>query len=232
MLEYRASRSFILVCPLCHSKKLSLFSQFIEKSFGQLNERFYYCCSQCQLIFLRPDLRLSADQEEERYKTHQNSADNSGYTQFLSQILTPLQSVISKSDRGLDFGCGPEPVLVQMMQDSDFQMDYFDPLFFPHTEELKQKYDFLTCTEVLEHVFDLKTFLYKMQSLLRENGVFACMTSLYESSIDFKSWPYRKDDTHVCFFQQETMVFIQKMLNWNLIYQSANKVFIFKNDSL
>ena len=55
---------------------------------------------------------------------------------------------------GLDFGCGPGPALANMMQSDGYEMEIYDPFFFPNKDALSKKYDFITCTETAEHFFN------------------------------------------------------------------------------
>lgn len=49
-------------------------------------------------------------------------------------------------------------------------MECYDPFFFPSDSILSQKYDFVTCTEAIEHFFEPKKEWKLLLSLLKENG--------------------------------------------------------------
>ncbi|MDA1381669.1 methyltransferase domain-containing protein [Plesiomonas shigelloides subsp. oncorhynchi] len=51
----------------------------------------------------------------------------------------------------MDFGCGPGPLLAQMLEEAGFRMHKYDPYFHPERATLAREYDFVTCTEVAEH---------------------------------------------------------------------------------
>jgi hypothetical protein len=47
-----------------------------------------------------------------------------------------------------------------------------------------------------------------LTSLLKTNGMLLIMTMLYNDQIDFHSWNYRNDSTHVFIYRKETIEFI------------------------
>ena len=218
-------------CSLCRSENIEVFSKFDEKIFGEFRPRLYFCCRQCYLIFLAPEMRLEAQTEKNRYVSHENNEGDVGYVKFLNQIITPLEINLSNGANGHDFGCGPNPVLAKLLVKKKFQMNFYDPFFFPDQAVFKFKYDFVTCTEVLEHVYDLESTVDMILSLLKPKGIFGFMTSLYNPKIDFKNWTYRRDDTHVHFFQKETLEYLLRSRNLKPAFSDDKKVFIFqKND--
>ena len=50
-------------------------------------------------------------------------------------------------------------------------------------------------------------------SKLNKNGVLLIMTLLYNENIDFKSWFYKNDPTHVFIYRKETIEFIARTYN-------------------
>ena len=92
---------------------------------------------------------------------------------------------------------------------ADSEVVSFDPYYFPEIK-LEGKYDFITCSEVVEHLYQPGTEIQKLQSLIKSGGILGVMTQLYSEEIDFADWWYRRDPTHVCFFQRQTMEWIAR----------------------
>ena len=192
-------------CPLCRGQGLRLFFSRIDKVFGA---RVYDHCLTCDLVFLKPHLRLSVEAERERYRAHQNSPSDEGYVRFLNRLLIPLKERIPAGAKGLDYGCGPGPTISVLMENENYQVVNYDPAFFPNEDAFFSEYQFITCTEVIEHVCDPKNIFKILFDLLRKDGVLAIMTQVRYDNVNFKEWWYPKDPTHICFFSNRTFAWI------------------------
>ena len=80
-------------------------------------------------MFKDPELHPSAEEEEYRYAQHNNSDDCPGYRDFLNQALEPTLPYLDFGMEGLDFGCGPNPVLARMLDEAGYSCTYYDPFF-------------------------------------------------------------------------------------------------------
>src|SRR5690606_19582436 len=130
-------------CPLCqHISK--------ENKIIGPDQRKFLFCEKCYLVFVHADFLPSALNEKGRYLQHQNSIEDSAYVEFLNQAIQPALSFLEKENTGLDFGCGPVPVLSQLLGKLDLNCAYYDPFFFPQLDDTKH-YDFVFATECLEH---------------------------------------------------------------------------------
>ncbi len=204
-------------CPLCNSLDIRLFSNVSNKT--------YYKCNTCSLIFIDSIHHLNIIEEKTRYSFHKNNIEDNGYVNFLNKVITPAKQFLKKGMHGLDFGCGPNPVLSQLLEKSGYKCDYFDPLFFPRKKKID--YDFIFATECFEHFFYPKKELQELNSILKKGGVLAVMTEIITAKIDFDNWYYIKDPTHVCFYSMDTINFICKNLELKIIYTDMSRVFIF-----
>ena len=112
------------MCPLC----LSTHIQSLPKaSDGQR----YYLCEVCDLRFLDKSQHLESDSEKQRYCTHRTHLADGGYRKFVSGLLDSVQKHVPKGGRILDFGAGHQPVLAQWMRDLGFEVEVYDPFFWP-----------------------------------------------------------------------------------------------------
>jgi hypothetical protein len=185
-----------LVCPLC--------SSFEHTPWCADKRREYFRCQTCLLIFVPAAFHLSRDREHAEYDLHQNSPESPAYRGFLSRLFVPVQAGLPPSRRGLDFGSGPGPTLSVMFQEAGHRMAIYDPYFAPDASVLTTQYDFVTASEVVEHLRDPKTDLARVWSCVQPGGLLGIMTKLALDQAAFASWHYKNDLTHVSFFSRET----------------------------
>ena len=185
-----------LPCPLCDAHQASEF--FADR------RRTYVRCGNCMLVFVPPEFYLGLEAERREYELHENEVGDPGYRRFLSRLAEPLQTRLEPGARGLDFGCGPGPALAEMLREAGFSMALYDPFFHPESEVLEEKYDFITATEVVEHLHRPGQELRDLWQRLRPGGVLGIMTKLVIDREAFSRWHYKNDQTHVVFFSETT----------------------------
>lgn len=179
----------------------------------------YFRCPSCDLIFIDQKHILPRDKEKDRYLLHNNSPENKGYLSMLSEFVN--QTVIPFNigiNTGLDYGCGPTPVLKELISVMGIEMDIYDPFFFNNLDFMKEKYDLIVSTEVFEHFSSPKEEIKLLASILKPNGILAVMTLFHKDSINFDSWWYRKDSTHICFYSYKTCCWIAEKHSLELLY--------------
>ena len=180
-------------CPLCHTSKSSAF--YSDK------RRDYWQCDCCSLVFVPTAQRLPAAEEKAIYDLHNNS-DDAGYRRFLNRLAEPLLVRLPKTAEGLDFGCGPGPVLAKMLEEAGHRVSLYDHFYAPEAERLQRQYDFIVATEVVEHLFQPGEELQRLWRCLRPGGWLGLMTKLVIDREAFSRWHYKNDPTHVCFFSR------------------------------
>ena len=187
-------------CPLCKSSE----TRFLTDANPH---RDLHRCDDCALMWVAPETHLSLAAEKERYLQHRNSPSDEGYKRFLSRLVDPLLSILPSGSTGLDFGSGPGPTLSKILSEHGFQVANYDPLFGPYELPLKPV-DFVTATEVLEHFRSPLPELRLLTSLVPRGGFLGVMTQ--EPPLDLKGWFYLRDPSHVTFFSDRTMIWLQK----------------------
>jgi len=208
-------------CIVCKSDLVSVYKIIDSKK--------YWDCKFCFARFLDKDHYLELSLERERYLLHENRIDDKAYRDFLSKLANPLTEKLSKKSEGLDYGCGEGPALADIFTSLGFKMNLYDPFFFPDKDIFLKKYDFITCTEVVEHFYSpFKEFVF-LDSLLEKEGWLGIMTSFLPTDELFKNWYYRKDPTHVVFYTKETFEVIASQRNWSLEIESKDVVLFYKN---
>jgi len=190
-------------CPLCKSKDTAEFAAVSAT-------RIFYLCIHCDLRFLRSDLRLNSKEEKERYDFHQNDVEDKHYRAFVSPLVNAVEEKLFPGAHGLDFGCGPGPVASHILREKGFAMDLYDPYFQPKMDDLKDRYDFIICCEVMEHFFDPLKEIKFLRERIHKGGFLFAMTQLWRNQIPFENWTYQRDLTHVCFYSEETFRWIQE----------------------
>ncbi|WP_404377068.1 class I SAM-dependent methyltransferase [Vreelandella aquamarina] len=183
-------------CPLCHTQEPALYHQD--------RRRDYYQCATCALVFVPSEQHLSAVDEKNEYDRHQNSPQDKGYRRFLGRLFTPLVAKLAPGAQGLDFGCGPGPTLSVMFTEAGFDMDEYDIFYAPVAAHLARQYDFITATEVVEHLAAPGKVLKQRVAQLHHGGYLGLMTKRVTSQAAFARWHYINDPTHVCFFSVAT----------------------------
>ena len=188
-------------CPLCQSQNTSLYHE--DK------KRPYLRCAVCDLIFVPSSYHLNAEQEKAVYDQHENNPDDQGYRKFLSRAWHPLRDRLKDGDTGLDFGSGPGPTLSLMAQEDGFPCAIYDLYFANQPEVLReQHYDFITSTEVIEHIAAPDKVLNQLFSMLKAKGLLCLMTKRHHPDDDFSRWHYILDPTHITFFSEHTFQWI------------------------
>lgn len=206
-------------CPLCSS--LSTKSYHITPLPHQSH---YYLCSDCFLIFTDPQYILEQSEEKGRYDQHHNDSKDEGYRKFLRTLTEPLNKLLAPNSYGLDFGCGPGPTLSLIMSELGHKTELYDPYYFPNEDILKNTFDFITSTEVFEHLSKPKLEIEKLMSALKPGGYLAIMTQFYFDNTDFASWWYKNDPTHICFYHHKTMEWIAEHYQLNIVLMTKNIV--------
>lgn len=183
-------------CPLCNGVD--------NVAFHSDRRRPYLRCERCALVFVPPSHLPGREAERREYDLHRNRVDDPGYRAFLSRLAVPLARRLSPAARGLDFGCGSGPALAAMLREAGFNVSLYDSFYYPDTAALDGRYDFITATEVVEHLHRPGSELQRLWSLLAGGGWLGIMTKLVRDREAFAGWHYKNDPTHVCFFSKQT----------------------------
>lgn len=190
-------------CPLCFATGRPFFHDTSPRNRGGQGVA-YHRCPTCQLVYMLPHQFLSAAAEKEVYGFHENSPDDPAYRRFLGRLYTPMIERLSPQSSGFDFGSGPGPTLSVMFAEAGHTMAIYDPFFAPDKRPFRHQYDFVTATEVVEHLHQPRQELDRLWNCLKPGGLFGIMTKRVRDQQAFASWHYKNDPTHVCFFALDT----------------------------
>lgn len=221
-------------CPLCKEAALALYHTatrsipwrlYAPHCAGRTELRFFRCAV-CDLIVKDPEVRSTREQEREHYAKHNNDIRDTGYRAHLVRLLEPVLERASSDGVGLDFGCGPSLSIEVLARERGVECLSYDPHFFPGTEKLRERsYDFITCSEVVEHFSDPLAEFSRLVSLLKPGGILGVMTHLVPQ--DFSEWWYHRDPTHVVFYSERTFQWLSSNIGCPLLY-SVDGVVLFE----
>jgi SAM-dependent methyltransferase len=196
----------VSTCPLCAAEDRARLVDAVA----------YRDCGVCGMLAMHPDNLPTRDVQREQYELHENDPGDPRYRAFLDRLARPLIQRLQPGQRGLDYGCGPGPALVAMLSERGFPTVGYDPFFSPDPRPLQQTWDFITCTETVEHFHHPRQEFDRLARMLNPGGILAIMTRVLADDVDFATWFYRRDPTHVAFYRPQTLQWIADRHGWQL----------------
>lgn len=193
-------------CILCEGK---------TKFFQLWRNNKYFKCSRCNSVMLDSESYVDESEEKARYEEHNNDVEDKRYQAFVSPIVNEVLREYKENDLGLDFGSGTGPVISKLLKDRGYNIKEYDPFFANYPSRLDKKYDYIVCCEVVEHFHDPVGEFRLLKSLLKPGGSIYIMTSIYEEDIDFISWHYKDDITHVFFYHRDALKWIENNIGFS-----------------
>ncbi len=166
-------------------------------------------------------------EEKNRYLHHISDAGSDGHIRHINIALSPARPFLTPDSKCLDYGCGPKPVLKDLLTETGIQCDSYDPYFFPQLPDTGS-YDHIFCLETAEHFFDPHKECKRLNALLKPGGHITFMTEWYKRAEDMKDWYYKRDQTHVIFFHPLTWDYIGQTFGWRTVYSDHQRVIIFE----
>ena len=207
------------MCPLCLNQKSELFDQDKHRSF--------HLCKMCNLVFVQRENLIPEDLEKKRYESHENSEEDDGYRSYLNKIATSIKDHLSPNDIGLDFGCGKTKILAGLLR--PWSVYSYDVYFHPDNDLLSKKYDFIILSEVIEHLRSPREIMLSLSECLNPQGQFFIKTKLRpENRATFSQWFYKRDITHVQFFNQQSFGEFAKICQLDGPKEIGEDLFLFK----
>ena len=214
--------SIFMFCPLCSSSSLAL------RHYHSDRVRDYFQCTECDLVFVPPYQLPSVETEKREYDLHQNFFDDVRYKQFLQKLCHPMLSVLTPPCHGLDFGCGPTPLMERLFCEAGHTCQSYDPIYFPDDELLRKRYAFISVSEAAEHFHTPKLTFQILYDVLLPGGWLGIMTKRVIDAPRFATWHYKNDPTHVSFYSDKTFAFIAEAYGYSLHIVSSDVVLLQK----
>ena len=217
----------MVLCRLCNSKVIP---------FTIYKGREYHRCPKCYLIQLLRSQCPSLEEEQREYQLHINDPYDERYRRYLQPVTNSMLEWLQKKKiqqpRILDFGSGPGPTISVVLEEQGWSVTNYDPFFSPDTSALLQRYDVISCTEVVEHFYEPKTSWEQLLALRNEQGSIIVMTQCsdsYSREETFHKWRYIREKSHVVFYHSQTMHWIAKHYGLQLSVLTPS-VFVFSED--
>lgn len=207
-------------CRVCLSHR--------AEPFAHADGRDYWRCPQCEATFLDESQLPDPDTERAQYLLHENDPQDAGYCRFLRQLAGPMLQTLPPGQRGLDFGCGPGPALGPMLTEAGHMVQLYDPFFRPDVTALETTYEFITCSEVVEHFHRPAKEFARLNTMLRPGGYLGILTCFQTDDERFADWHYRRDLTHVVFYRPETFQHLASRFGWRCEIPARNVVLMHK----
>ncbi len=212
-----------MVCPLCLNVKTKFYLSGADKY-----QQIYYQCQNCDLVFVTRKTRLSKNQEKQRYNNHNNDEVDVNYKKFLAKLAKPMLSFLKLNSKGLDFGSGDSETLANLFIANNHSCSSFDIFYRNNPKLLNQNYDFVSASEVVEHLNNPNKELKRLASLINRNGYLGIMTTKLVAKEQFANWWYKNDPTHICFYSNKTFNFIATWLSFEIIYNKETVIILKK----
>jgi len=190
-----------VACPLCSGT---------SQTYHMHGQREFLKCSLCLSVFLHPKDYISAEAELAHYNKHNNDPEDVRYQNFVKPIVSPILAGFSPEHSGLDFGSGSGSPIMKLLNDAHYIITQYDLFYHNHPEVLQQQYDYIACSETAEHFKEPHKEFTQLRNLLKPGGTLYVMTLRYNPDIDFSTWFYKTDPTHVFLYSDEAFEWIRQ----------------------
>ncbi|MCF6334386.1 MAG: class I SAM-dependent methyltransferase [Spirochaetales bacterium] len=199
--------------------KCSLCNSDIKDRKSDNKGKIYHICHNCKLIQLDREFYLSREEEKQRYRLHENSAENKGYLKYLNSIITnSISPFLKPENRLFDFGCGPEKTWAGLLKGKGYNVSSYDPFFDNNSEWINKIFDAITAIEVFEHLLSPAAELEILSLCLKRGSFLIIRTMLHNNNWEsFLKWWYREDPTHVSFYSETAIMYICRRWNYELV---------------
>ena len=110
---------------------------------------------------------------------------------------------------------GRVPTWHHRLREAGHEVALYDPFYFDEPAVLAQRHQFITCTEVVEHLHRPAEVFRTLHDMLEPGGWLAIMTSFQTDDSRFEHWGYRRDPTHVVFYREASFHHLARRLGYH-----------------
>lgn len=206
-------------CKICGSKDLKEVTAYGKK---------YYNCHACDFIFIDESHLMTKEEELAEYELHENTIENEGYVRMFEKFMEEgFYPYVEPPKRVLDFGCGPGPVLSELMKRKGYEVEVYDIFYAPDKPE--GLFDAVTSTEVFEHFINPLKEIEFIVSIMKKGAYLSVMTQYHPKDEEkFKKWWYNREDSHISFYTEETFEYIASKYALEYVYSNGKNLSVFK----
>lgn len=199
-------------CPLC-------YNNLIFDIQGPQNRKLNLC-NNCMLVFSEKENLPEWNYEKAFYLNNSDDKKDKRHKTLLSNVIEIALPLLHGKRRGLDFGCGPVPVIPGLIKKEGFNCEFYDPIFF--SEPPAGKFDFIFAVNCIEHFFRPADEFHKIENLISHGGILIIMTQLWNNAQKVQNWPYAADPTRVLFYNKTTLKFMNQIFGFSSVLIDDN----------
>ena len=148
------------------------------------------------------------------------------YILYQENFFNDIRKFLGKTV--LDYGCGNNHILSDIIEKNGYNSSYYDLYFYPDVNYKKARYDAIILEEVIEHLSNPLEVLNELVTLLNNNGNLIIRTQFIPKDLLNKKWWYLRDITHISFFNFSTFKYLSKLLSLQIIYCNEKDLIILK----
>lgn len=192
-----------------------------------INKIEYDFCPFCGFLAKIEKHILTSEDEFERYLKHNNS-NNDGYMKYQHNFFLEIKDFLGNLN--LDFGCGANHILADILNKNNYKTNYYDLYFYPTENYEKHLYDAIILEEVIEHLPFPLTTLEHLINLINCGGKLIIRTRLIPQNFESINWWYLRDLTHISFFDFKTFIYLCEHFNIRCIYCNGLDLIILQKE--
>ena len=136
---------------------------------------------------------------------------------LLARCLTAVAGQSRKPENILIIDNASTDGTRELLQSEGYNILPYDPFFESDSDILIKKYDYIVCSEVVEHFHKPMEEFVILKNLLNNGGKLYIMTLLFNANIDFEIWHYKNDFTHTFIYQEETFRWIKEKYGFDTL---------------
>ncbi len=206
------------MCKICNNQSIKKIINGIEYDF----------CPFCGFLNKHDKYILSSGDEHNRYLKHNNNDDNLGYHKYQEKFYLEIKEFLGKTN--LDYGCGDNHVLANILNENNYFTSFYDLYFYPLENYKKHLYDAIILEEVIEHLKDPFEVIKELVNLLDRNGKLIIRTQFIPINIFSCNWWYLRDTTHISFFDLKTFKYLCEVFSLHIIYCNEKDLIILQKE--
>lgn len=187
----------------------------------------YRHCSECGLYFSETQRNWGTSE----FKEH---VYNEAYAKYDSDIInehgnrptcmynlmhTMFNYYLCSGAYILDYGCGNGFWIDRLRKDGFSRVYGYDPYYSVNAEPLRDKYELITCTEVIEHDYNIVETFKKFSNMLYLGGAVLLSTDVTDDMMGVKTNYYTCPRVgHVMLYSKKTLRCIAEKCGFSIIH--------------
>lgn len=167
---------------------------------------------------------------------------------MLQRVISLLGEYGENLNCVLDYGSGPEPVMVDLLREAGYSPTGWDPFFAndPATigvgcgvgcaaggvaggaaggaANVAPSFEAIVSVETFEHFADPRLEMERIVGLLQSNGLLIVQTLFHHGPETIADWWYVRDPTHVTFYSHATIDWICRTFGLTCLFRDEKNL--------